>query len=67
MLGNKENEETEVEREREAEDSSFTNDWTTYCSKNLKEPVSKKLVVNNSGKNCLTCVYISDVKKQDLK
>jgi len=45
MLGNKENEETEVE------ENSFTNDWTTYCSKNLKEPVSKELVVINAGKN----------------
>lgn len=67
MLGNKENEETEIEKEREVENSSFTNDWTTYCSKNLKEPVSKKLIVNNSGKNCLMCVHISDLKIQNLK
>lgn len=45
MLENKENEETEVA------ESSLTNDWSTYCSKNLKEPVSKKLVVNNAGRN----------------
>lgn len=47
-------------------ESSVTNDWTTYCSKNLKEPVSKKLVVNNAGKTKETDKHSSKKRFEEV-
>jgi len=41
-----------LENQENIEESSSSTNWTTYCSRNLKNPVSKKLVVNKPSKNC---------------